>query len=95
VWVRYRSYAASLWHSLEEFVHAYNNPVPQDATPWLYVKGEAPPPPFPSYPLSAEEARELSDLTRSGVGAVGQRRDPVAAVKAPRPTPDLRQVPHP
>lgn len=92
-WVRYRAYISALWSHLQPFADAYNHPVPQDESAWRFVKGDAPPPPFPSYTLTAAEARELAQLTATLVEAFRSTTEPAANAKSPRPRPELRSVP--
>jgi predicted acylesterase/phospholipase RssA len=92
VWVRYRSYVAALVESLRTFARAYVAPVPQDLHAWEWVKGTAPPPAFPSYPLEMEHARDLATTTADGVAAIGRLPEGFDE-GAPRPRPELRTAP--
>jgi predicted acylesterase/phospholipase RssA len=93
VWVRYRAYVAALWTHLRAFGDAYDHPMPQDETAWRFVKGEAPPPPFPSYRLAAADARELAELTATFAAAINAAEQPSAVDESPRPRPELRMTP--
>ena len=93
VWVRYRAYAAALWTHLRAFGVAYDHPMPQDEAAWRFVKGEAPPPPFPSYRLTPADARALADLTAHVASEVNATPTLAAVDQSPRPRPELRVTP--
>jgi hypothetical protein len=93
VWVRYRSYVAALWTHLRAFGFAYDHPVLQDEAAWQFIKGAAPPPPFPSYRLAAANAEELAKLTARFVEAINTTPEPRAVDESPRPRPELRVTP--
>jgi len=93
VWVRYRTYVAALWTHLHLFGFAYGHPVPQDEPAWQFLKGDAPPPPFPSYRLAASHARELAELTARFVSVLNTTPKPTAVDESPRPRPELRVTP--
>ena len=78
VWVRYRVFASSLWGELQKFAKSYKGPMPQGAAAWKFVRGEAPPPPWPSYHLDPPDAAELSGLTRGLVQAIDATPEPGA-----------------
>jgi hypothetical protein len=93
VWVRYRVFVSSLWEEVRKFARAYEEPMPQDAAAWKWIRGDAPPPPFPSYKLDPPQASELATLTKNVVLGIDAMPEPGAIADSPRPRPELRQVP--
>jgi predicted acylesterase/phospholipase RssA len=93
VWVRYRTYVAALWAHLHAFSYTYDHPMPQDDVAWRFIKGDAPPPKFPSYRLAAADAQELASLTARFVAVIDGIAKPAAVDESPRPRPELRVTP--
>jgi len=93
VWVRYRVFVSSLWEEVRKFARAYEEPMPQDGAAWKWIRGDAPPPPFPSYKLDPPQASELATLTKNVVLGIDAMPEPGAIADSPRPRPELRQVP--